>query len=118
MGTYQDGRQASSSLSHLGRRRPRATTTALPPIPPREIHQFLPGNYPYLAFAEDAPWFINAALGYHLVGSRMSIFGLIRDRTDPMDAVAIPGYGRAHAGDPVLRLVPHDRSHRRRRSQQ
>ena len=31
-------------------------------IPPREIHQFPPDNYPCLAFAEDAPWFVNTLL--------------------------------------------------------
>ena len=55
----------------------------LPPIPPREIHQFPPGNYPYLAMAEDSPWLVNASLmvamesslDYQILGPRMSIFG-------------------------------------------
>ena len=59
----------------------------LQPIPPREVQQFPPGNYPYLAFADDAPWLINtsmllameSALDYHLLASRTSIFGLILD---------------------------------------
>ena len=55
----------------------------LTPIPPREVAQLPSGNYPYLAFSEDAPWQIDTtliiAMESALEGSRMSIFGLILD---------------------------------------
>ena len=75
---------------------------ALQPIPPREVQQFPRGNYPYLAFADDAPWLINtsmllameSALDYHLLASRTSIFGLILDAPN--------GYRSQQAAERVL----------------
>ena len=61
------------------------TLTPVPDMPAEDVAQFPPGNYPYLAFAPDAPWFVNTsmlqaiefALDYHVTESRLTDFGLV-----------------------------------------
>ena len=61
------------------------TLTPVPAVPAEDVAQFTPGNYPFLAFAPDAPWFVNTsmlqaiefALDYHVTESRLTDFGLV-----------------------------------------
>ena len=61
------------------------TLTPVPAMPAEDVAQFPPGNYPYFAFAPDAPWFVNTsmlqaiefALDYHVTESRLTDFGLV-----------------------------------------
>ena len=99
----------------------RNTLTPVPDMPAEDVAQFSPGNYPYLAFAPDAPWFVNTsmlqaiefALDYHVTESQAH-------RLWPRDpgpqtnggtcahhAPAGTGYRPHGARDPHLRLGPH-----------
>ena len=61
------------------------TLTPVPAVLAEDVAQFPPGNYPFLAFAPDAPWFVNTsmlqaiefALDYHVTESRLTDFGLV-----------------------------------------
>ena len=61
------------------------TLTPVPAMLAEDVAQFPLSNYPYLAFAPDAPWFVNTsmlqaiefALDYHVTESRLTDFGLV-----------------------------------------
>ncbi len=60
-------------------------------IPPGGVHQYPPGNFPYVAFTDDAPWHINTSLlwslefslDHHLTASRLTDYGLVLDGPNP-----------------------------------
>ena len=101
----------------------RNTLTPVPAMPAEDVAQFPPGNYPYLAFAPDAPWFVNTsmlqaiefALDYHVTESRLTDFGLVIQapntyrRSPTVERVLIMPLP-AQGTDPTvsrLRLGPH-----------